>query len=93
MLLPSGNPIKCHEEVLPVQPLFLPTKRFDMSPPRLGDSQKVWVRPDISFKKAGLYVATQSPLGWYGIEKPAAGGIHFGVTITFNGMGSTAGGW
>ena len=34
----------------------------------------------------GLYVGTQSPLGWYGREK-------FGVTITFNWMGSIARGW
>ena len=28
MLIPSGNPIICHEEVLSLQPMF-PTKRFD----------------------------------------------------------------
>ena len=36
MLLPSGNPIECHEEVLSLQPMF-PPKRFDISPPCLGD--------------------------------------------------------
>ena len=35
MLLPSGNPFKCHEEVLYLQPM-IPPKRFDM-----GDAQKV----------------------------------------------------
>ena len=29
ILLPSGNPFKCHEEVLPWQPMFPPNKRFD----------------------------------------------------------------
>ena len=32
MLFPSGNPFKCHEEVLYLQPL-IPPKRFDISPP------------------------------------------------------------
>ena len=32
MLLPSGNPFKCHEEVLSLQPM-IPPKRFDISPP------------------------------------------------------------
>ena len=36
MLLPSGNSIKCPEEFLTLQPMFLPTKRFDVSPPSLG---------------------------------------------------------
>ena len=30
MLLPSGNPFKCHEEVLSLQPMF-PPKPFDCS--------------------------------------------------------------
>ena len=46
MLLPSGNPIKCHEEVLSLQPM-IPPKRFDIFLPCLGDAQKVWMRPDI----------------------------------------------
>ena len=32
MLLPSGNPFKCHEEVLYFQ-LLIPPKRFDIFPP------------------------------------------------------------
>ena len=32
MLFPSGNPFKCHEEVLYLQPLIQP-KRFDIFPP------------------------------------------------------------
>ena len=40
MLLPSGNPFKCDEEVLYFQ-LLIPPKRFDIFPPRLGDAQKV----------------------------------------------------
>ena len=35
MLLPSGNPFKCHEEVLCLQPL-IPSKRFDIFPPLTG---------------------------------------------------------
>ena len=35
MLLPSGNPIKCHEEVLSLQPM-IPPKRFDIFPPDWG---------------------------------------------------------
>ena len=32
MLLPSGNPFKCHGEVLYLQPM-IPPKRFDIFPP------------------------------------------------------------
>ena len=35
MLLPSGNPFKCHEEVLYLQPM-IPPKRFDIFPPDWG---------------------------------------------------------
>ena len=36
-LFPSGNPFKCHEEVLYLQPLIQPTgKRFDIFPPLTG---------------------------------------------------------
>ena len=31
MLLPSGNPFKCHEDVLSLQPM-IPSKRFDIFP-------------------------------------------------------------
>ena len=40
MILPSGNPFKCHEEVLSLQPMS-PPKRFDIFPPLLGDAQNV----------------------------------------------------
>ena len=37
MLFPSGrNRFECHEEVLYLQPLIQPTKRFDISPPLTG---------------------------------------------------------
>ena len=39
MLLPSGNPIKCHEEVLSSQPMFPPTTRFDNFPPDWVNAQ------------------------------------------------------
>ena len=32
MLLPSGNPFKCHEDVLSLQSM-IPPKRFDIFPP------------------------------------------------------------
>ena len=32
MLLPSGNLFKCNEEVLYLQPIIPPTKRFDIFP-------------------------------------------------------------
>ena len=35
MLLPSGNPFKCHGEVLYLQPT-IPPKRFDIFPPDWG---------------------------------------------------------
>ena len=35
MLLPSGNPFKCHEEVFYLQPM-IPPKRFDIFPPDCG---------------------------------------------------------
>ena len=35
MSLPSGNPFKCHEEVLSLQPMnMIPPKRFDIFFPR-----------------------------------------------------------
>ena len=36
MLLPSGSPIKCHEEVLSLQPIMIPPKRFDIFFPLTG---------------------------------------------------------
>ena len=41
MLLPSGNPIKCHEDVflLSLQPM-IPNKHFDISSFGLEDAQK-----------------------------------------------------
>ena len=38
--VPSGNPFKCHEEILPLQSM-IPPKRFDIHSPCLGDAQKV----------------------------------------------------
>ena len=35
LLIPSENPIKCHEEVLSSQPM-MPPKRFGISPPLTG---------------------------------------------------------
>ena len=35
MIPSSGNPFKCHEEVLYLQPM-IPRKRFDMFPPDWG---------------------------------------------------------
>ena len=35
LLLPSANPIKCHEEVLSLQHM-MPSKRFDIFPPDWG---------------------------------------------------------
>ena len=35
MLLPSGNPFKCHEEVWSSQPM-IPPKRFDIFSPDCG---------------------------------------------------------
>ena len=35
MLLPSGNPSKCHEEILHLQPM-IPPKRCDIFPPDWG---------------------------------------------------------
>ena len=37
MLLPYGNPFKCHEEVLYLQPIMMiPPKRFDIFFPLTG---------------------------------------------------------
>ena len=50
MLLPSGNPFKCHEEILFLQPL-IPPKRFDFFPLCVGiNAQKVQMRSDFSLK-------------------------------------------
>ena len=38
MLLPSGNPFKCHEEVLSLQSMF-PTKPLDIFSPEGGCSE------------------------------------------------------
>ena len=42
-----GNLLKCHGEVLYLQPV-IPPKRFDIFSPWLGDAQKVQVRSDFS---------------------------------------------
>ena len=39
MLLPSGNPFKCHEEVLYLQLMIPPNKRFDIFPLVVGCSR------------------------------------------------------
>ena len=39
MLLPSGNPVKSHEEVLSLQPV-IPPKRFDIFFPLTGGCSK-----------------------------------------------------
>ena len=39
MLPPLGNPFKCHEDVLSLQTMIPPTKRFDISPPCVGCSE------------------------------------------------------
>ena len=36
MLLPSGNPFKCHEEVLYLQQPMIPSERFDIFPSDWG---------------------------------------------------------
>ena len=36
MLLPWGNPFECHEEVLYLQSMIPPTKRFDIFPSDWG---------------------------------------------------------
>ena len=36
MLLPSGNPFQCHEEVWSLQPIMIPPKRFDIFFPLTG---------------------------------------------------------
>ena len=56
MLLPSGNPFKCHEEVSYLQPM-IPPKRFDIFSPRQGDAQKVYMRSDFSFDM--LYLSSR----------------------------------
>ena len=52
MILPSGNPFKCHEEVLALQPMF-PRICFDSSPPDRADAFR-FLKPDI-----------RTPLGWF----------------------------
>ena len=49
VLLPSGNPIKYHEEFLSSQPMFLPSI-FPFPPPNRVDAQKVCRRSDFSLK-------------------------------------------
>ena len=41
MLFLSGNPFKCHEEVLYYLQSLIPPKRFDIFSPLTGDAQKV----------------------------------------------------
>ena len=59
MILPSGNPFKCHEEVLYMQPMIPPTKRFDIFSP-LGNAQKVQMRSDFSLNSEQKARHTQS---------------------------------
>ena len=39
LLLPLGNTFKCHEDVLSLQPMIPPTKRFDIFSPCVGCSE------------------------------------------------------
>ena len=41
MLLPSGNPFECHEEVLSFLQPMIPPKRSDVFPLTEGNAQKV----------------------------------------------------
>ena len=59
MLLPSGNPIKCHEEVSPLQPM-VPPKRFDVFSPCLGDAQKVSMHSDFYLNSVILVIGSGS---------------------------------
>ena len=59
MLLPSGNPIKCHEEVLSFRTMIPPNKRFDIFPPCLRDAQKVYMRSDFSYNNGKALVQQQ----------------------------------
>ena len=51
MLLPSGNPFKCHEEIVYLQPMIPPTKRFDILPSdRVMPRRSRCVSSDLSLK-------------------------------------------
>ena len=66
MLFPSGNPFKCHEEVLYLQPL-IPPKRFDISPPLTGGcSEGLEVRSDFPLNQWDISTLIDpSPLHFY----------------------------
>ena len=51
LIPPSGNPMNCHEEVLPLQPVIPPNKRFDIFPPVTGRcSEGLDARSDFSLE-------------------------------------------
>ena len=63
MMLPSGNPIKYHEGVLSLQPMF-PPKRFDNVSLCLGDAQKIPMRSYFSSKAVNVLTIFPPDYGW-----------------------------
>ena len=60
MLLPSGNPFKCHEEVLYFQ-LLIPPKRFDIFFPLTGGCSEGLGAFRFFFKQRGANVLVGNP--------------------------------
>ena len=54
MLFPSRNPFKCHEEVLYLQPLIPPSKRFEFFSPLTGGCSEGLGALCISLNNRGL---------------------------------------
>ena len=67
MLLPSGNPFKCHQEVLSLQPV-IPPKRFDIFPPDWGMIRSrcvqivLYRRPSLSWTRSTTSVPSKASL-------------------------------
>ena len=60
MLLPSGNPIKCHE-FLSLKPNMFPPKRFDIFPPFWGMMlRRFWMPLDLSLDNSQKNIISHS---------------------------------
>ena len=66
MLLPSGNPFKCHEDILFLQTM-IPPKLFNIPPP-VWDAQKIFLRPTLMHTK-NLYENGPNPFFFFWDQK------------------------
>ena len=78
MLLPSGNPFKCHEDILFLQTM-IPPKLFNIPPP-VWDAQKIFLRPTLMHTK-NLYENGPNPFFFSGTKNMSEGHLMHTVLV------------